>query len=156
MSAPVTARRKRRRAVVVSGSRSIAAQVVVLSERVGRPAALAQLVARVGDPVVLPDAPAVQGDQSALVGGGGAVALQARVIAIRKRASVNPGNSGALVPVLPRRERGNHGLEVIRQVEEPVMLVFLKRPAQPDCAAVLIKVTHLGRFQLLTRGRIRR
>jgi hypothetical protein len=58
-----------------------------------------------------------------------------------------------LVPVLPRRERGNQGdVEVVRQVEEPVTLVFLKRPAQPDCAAVLIEVTHLGRFQLPDTG----
>jgi Transposase, Mutator family len=55
---------------VVSGSRSIAARVLVLGEPVGRPAALAQLVARVGVSVVLPDAPAVLGDQSSLVARG--------------------------------------------------------------------------------------
>jgi Transposase, Mutator family len=55
---------------VVSGSRSIAARVLVLGEQVGRPAALAQLVARVGVSVVLPDAPAVLGDQSSLVARG--------------------------------------------------------------------------------------
>ena len=73
------------------------------------------------------------------------------VIAVRSRASVRSGNSGA------SRSRSSRGgsvaservEEVVGQLEVPVAVVLLDRPAHADRAAVLVEVADLGGLELV-------